>query len=186
MKSWESDVGSAKVPTKIQYNDDGPHAWGFAAEDSATTFTWFKLVLDYDNLPKSVRGCERVKNVHNKLRTWPECRGNIAKAVMKVTTDYLRLLWQYAIKVILTQRGHNWADGMPCRVVITRPAIWSQKATSDTLKAAEKAILPNYEPFESVSISLVSEPEAAAHAVLQAPEISWRPDLTEVRPHKHS
>lgn len=180
IQSWDDESGSAKVPTKIQYDNNKPSAWGYTTEDSATTFGWFKLVLDYESLPPGIKSSPHVQDIHEKLRAWPLCRNNPAKAAMKATTDYLRLLWRHAIEVILKQRGHTWAHGMPCKVVITRPAIWSQKATSRTRKAAEKAIVANCEPFESVTLSLVSEPEAAAHAVLQAPDIALRPDLTQV------
>ncbi|KAH6629361.1 hypothetical protein C7974DRAFT_394309 [Boeremia exigua] len=178
--SWDGNEGSAKVPTKIQYKGSTPVTWGFGTEESPTTFTWFKLILDYDNLPQNVRDCERVKSIHGKLRDWNPSKGSVGKAVMKVTTDYLTMLWRHAVDAIIKKHGQSWAQGMPCKVIITRPAIWSQKATSDTHTAARKAIRPNYSPFGSVDISLVSEPEAAAHAVLQAPEVRQRPDVTKV------
>lgn len=169
------------MPTKIQYKGSTPVTWGFGTEESPTTFTWFKLILDYDNLPQNVKDCERVKSIHGKLRDWNPSKGSVGKAVMKVTTDYLTMLWRHAVDAIIKKHGQSWAQGMPCKVIITRPAIWSQKATSDTHTAARKAIRPNYSPFGSVDISLVSEPEAAAHAVLQAPEVRQRPDVTKVR-----
>lgn len=160
--------------------DGEPTAWGYAAESGPTTFAWFKLLLDYEALPKNIRNSARVQETCDKLADWSLSCGDSVEDAMKVAVDYLKLLWQHALKVILHEHGQTWAIGMACKVVITRPAIWTQKASTRTQRVADDAILPNASDFESVAISLVSEPEAAAHAVLHAPSISQRPGLTHV------
>lgn len=175
IQSWAGDV---KVPTKIQYKSNEV-VWGSEAEDSATTFSWFKLMLDYEHLPPAIKTSQRVQETREKLKDWSMRRSNPIKSASKVTQDYLEQLWLYAVKTIHEHEGQTWARGMPCKVVITRPAIWSQKASSRTRQAAEKAIMPHRGPFESVDISMISEPEAAAQAVLQAPTVAQRRDLTK-------
>ncbi|KAH8725385.1 hypothetical protein GQ44DRAFT_826515 [Phaeosphaeriaceae sp. PMI808] len=177
IQSWD-DVGSAKVPTRMQYKDDNSTAWGFEAENTATTFDWFKLILDYENLPLETQTSQRVQQAYNKLKEWPRYRGNPIKSAMRVSVDYIQRIWRHAVNTILEEEGQTWAHGMPCKVIITRPAIWSQKASLRTRNIAEKAIKQHNSPFESIDISMVSEPEAAAQAVLQAPTIARRPDLT--------
>ncbi|KAF2463832.1 uncharacterized protein BDR25DRAFT_297413 [Lindgomyces ingoldianus] len=177
IQTWDN-IDSAKVPTRIQYANDQPVAWGFAAKDSVTTFEWFKLLLDYENLPLGVRTSQHVQRTLARLEGWSGYQGNPVKAAMKVTRHYLARLWRHGIEMIQDQYGQTWADGASCKVVITRPAIWSQKASARTRKVAKKSILSDYSPFESVSISMISEPEAAAQAVLLAPTVRNRPDIT--------
>ncbi|KAH7385573.1 hypothetical protein DE146DRAFT_759800 [Phaeosphaeria sp. MPI-PUGE-AT-0046c] len=178
IKTWDDDRGSDKVPSIISYVDGDPATWGYSAEDGPTTFAWFKLLLDYEALPENIKNSARVQDVYSKLSGWSSsCKDPIQDA-MKVAVDYLRFLWKHALKVILHEHGQTWAIGMACKVVITRPAIWTQKASARTQRVAEDAILPNAQDFESVTISLISEPEAAAHAVLHAPSVAQRPSHT--------
>jgi hypothetical protein len=107
-------------------------------EETETTFEWFKLMLDYKALPPAIKSSRRVQQIHNKLRDWYE--GDPSKAAVKVTAHNLQFLWLHAIKVIVNKEGQSWVEGMPCKVVITRPAIWSQKASTETQRAAEWAI----------------------------------------------
>lgn len=181
INTWDN-IESPKVPTRIQYVDDQPVAWGFEATDSLTTFEWFKLLLDYENLSPSVKTSQHVQRTLERLEGWSGYRGNPVKAAMKVSKHYLARLWRHGIQMIQDQYGQTWADGASCKVVITRPAIWSQKASDRTRRVAEKAIHSDYSPFASVSISMISEPEAAAQAVLLAPTVRYRPDITRVSP----
>ncbi|KAF2258543.1 hypothetical protein CC78DRAFT_621736 [Lojkania enalia] len=176
VQSWDDDTDSAKVPSRIQFDGRVPIAWGFGLEESRTTFEWFKLILDYENLPLEIQSSQRVQQAHNKLAQWSG--EDPTKAAVKVTARYLRMLWKHAIAVIRNQEGQTWIDGMSCKVVITRPAIWSNKASARTRKAAEWAILREQGPFASIDMQMISEPEAAAQAILQAPAVARRPDVT--------
>lgn len=178
IKTWDDDSSSAKVPSRIQYIDGVPTEWGYAAEDGPTTFAWFKLMLDYEALPTNIKDSTRVQEIYAKFRCWSLSCGDPVQDAMKVTVDYIKLLWKHALEIILYEHSQTWAIGMACKVVITRPAIWSQKASARTQQVAEEAILPNAQDFESVTISLISEPEAAAHAVLHDPSVAQRPSLT--------
>ena len=53
--------------------------------------------------------------------------------------------------------GEDFQDNTPIEYILTVPAVWSDKAKSDTLQCASKA------GFGSTSkIRLITEPEAAA------------------------
>jgi molecular chaperone DnaK (HSP70) len=171
------------VPSQIQYNGRDAVAWGFGLDETETTFEWFKLILDYENLPQEIQSSKRVQKVYQRLRAWREKYwhdDDVPKAAVKVTTDYLRKLWRHGINAIQKKQGQTWMKGVPCRVVITKPAIWSQKASSRTQEAAEQAILEDHGPFDSISVTMIAEPEAAAQAILQDPDVTERPDLTKV------
>ncbi|KAF2735587.1 hypothetical protein EJ04DRAFT_511695 [Polyplosphaeria fusca] len=166
--SWNNSSGSAKVPSKIQFNGWEPVDWGFEVEDSVTTFSWFKLILDYEELPREIKNSDRVQETYGKLREWARdwYEGDPLKAAERVAAKYLKMLWRHAITVI-RDKGLSWIEDTHCKVVITRPAIWSPRATLRTRTAAEEAIRSDTSPFRSVSISTITEPEAAAQAVLQ-------------------
>lgn len=146
-------------------------------ENDATTFEWFKLILDWDMLPTSIKESPRVQSVYNRLATWG---GDPIHAAEKATVDYLRLLWRCATKQIFDTLGSAWPEGRSCRVVVTKPAIWSQEASNRTQRCAEVAIVPDQKLFHYVNIMTVSEPEAAAQAVLQAPTMVHRLELLKV------
>ncbi|BCS15698.1 hypothetical protein ALUC_70931A [Aspergillus luchuensis] len=65
-------------------------------------------------------------------------------------------------KKILQRRFGPAAEQMEMKYVLTVPAIWSDKAKDETLKAASRAKIPQKD------ITLVSEPEAAALYCLNA------------------
>lgn len=113
--------------------------------------SWFKLLLDPKNKvgQESDKVLETVKQL-TALNKEPE----------DVAADYLRLIWEYTKDDIRKVRGDDWADIYTTRAVLTVPAIWSPSAKDKTMKIARKAGLPE-------NVSLVSEPEAAALAVLR-------------------
>lgn len=142
---------SDKVPTKISYENGKPARWGYAVELKEDCFRWFKLLLDPKN--KIGQSSEAVTTSLKLLRS-------LNKRVEDVAADYLRLLWQYTKADIAKARGVDWESNYTVKVVLTVPAIWSHEAKDRTMKIAKNADLPS-------QIDLVSEPEAAALAVLK-------------------
>lgn len=113
--------------------------------------SWFKLLLD----PKNQIGKES-----DKVLDTVKQLAALNKTPEDVAADYLQLIWNYAKEDIRKVRGNDWTDIYTVRAVLTVPAIWSPSAKDKTLKIAQKAGLPD-------NVSLVSEPEAAALAVLR-------------------
>jgi molecular chaperone DnaK (HSP70) len=147
-----SAVGNSdKVPTRISYKNGRPHSWGNSVKSTEECFRWFKLLLD----PK-----HKLANQAQAARTSSNLLGKLNKKVEDVAADYLRMVWQYAKDDVQRKQGDNWESIYTLRVVLTVPAIWSAAAKERTLSIAKAAGLPD-------SISLVSEPEAAALAVLK-------------------
>ena len=144
-------ANSDKVPTIISYKNGRPHNWGYNVELSEQSFKWFKILLD----PKHKLGSSS-----EAVLTSSRLLSSLNKTADEVVADYLRLIWQYAKDDIQRLKGDNWQSVYTLRVVLTVPAIWSPAAKDKTLKAAKAAGLPD-------EISLVTEPEAAALAVLK-------------------
>jgi molecular chaperone DnaK (HSP70) len=143
---------SDKVPTRISYKNGKVHNWGNSVKSSEECFRWFKLLLD-PKANKLANQAQAAKTSHNLL-------GKLNKKADDIAVDYLRLVWQYTKDDIARKQGDNWESIYKLRVVLTVPAIWSAAAKNRTLAIAKGAGLPD-------DISLVSEPEAAALAVLK-------------------
>ena len=96
---------------------------------------------------------------------------------MRVQRIILNMMWAHVIKIIRQENGLRWIDDVYCKVIITRPEIWSQIAGDRTRKAAEWSIQGNKKPFRSFEITVISEPEAAAQAMLLDPAYVNRDDI---------
>ncbi|KAG9188814.1 hypothetical protein G6011_07519 [Alternaria panax] len=155
ISDWPNPKGGntnfEKVPTIISYADGKPLDWGYNVDvlGRDPKFQWFKLLLD----AKQATG----KGLVTKSR---DLLGTLDKSAEDVAADYLRLLWQYTKEHIERIEGATWEKIYSLRVVLTVPAIWSAIAKEKTLRAAKTAGLPD-------DIELVSEPEAAALAILK-------------------
>jgi molecular chaperone DnaK (HSP70) len=139
------------VPTTIAYKNGKPHTWGYSTRLKEESFRWIKILLD----PSS-----KIKHVAEPVVTSAKLLGPLNKTAEDVAADYLRLLWTYFQDHIRRREGENWADKYELRAVLTVPAIWTAKAKDVTLRIAKQAGLPR-------NLMLVTEPEAAALAVLR-------------------
>jgi len=83
------------------------------------------------------------------------------KDVQAVVADYLTALYKHAKEMLTRRYGEHFVKNTEFRVVLTVPAVWSDAAKHATLKAAEAAGIGD-------SITMISEPEAAAVYTLQA------------------
>jgi molecular chaperone DnaK (HSP70) len=146
-----SITNSEKVPTVIAYKNGKPNSWGFSTAFTEQSFRWFKILLD----PSS-----EMKNKAEPVVASSKLLAPLNKTAEDVAADYLRLLWAYFQEHIRMREGENWAAKYELRAVLTVPAIWTDKAKAITLRIAKAAGLPR-------NVSLVSEPEAAALAVLR-------------------
>lgn len=142
---------SDKVPSKITYRDGVPHDWGFSVDPREGYISFFKLLLDSDNA--AWRGSNQVLDVARQLQI-------LAKTPEDAAADYLQLLWEYTKNDIGRVRGDNAVNEYKLKVVMAVPAIGSQAVHEKIAEIARKARLPE-------NVSFVSEPEAAALAVLR-------------------
>ncbi|KAK6347912.1 hypothetical protein TWF718_005732 [Orbilia javanica] len=171
--SWSGNNIAPKLPTEIRYVPGRDPLWGHEAglaserrqvANSAIIYNRFKLLLDvrggtglYGSSGSSWWSRNVTANDQIKLP-----RG---KSAMDVSADYLRLLYNELMEKILRKRLPETLDLTPIHFVFTVPAIWGHQAQEATKWAAKKA---GFCDRESDTLSLVSEPEAAAMYVLKA------------------
>ena len=163
MRNWLGDqpgnTTSNKVPTEIAYDDAGKAYWGFDIPDElkARTFKWLKLLLEPE--------------IHIK-RSWVDAVDpkatellleNLRKKAVTVASDYVRLLWEHAKAQIINEHSRATYDFAEKSIVFTVPAVWSETAKHNTYLVAVGAGLAS----EDLKLQTISEPEAAAIAVLK-------------------
>ncbi|KAI0412056.1 hypothetical protein F5X98DRAFT_382999 [Xylaria grammica] len=135
----------SKVPTQIRYLSDGGFEWGFQIPretDPSEVHRLFKLALEPVAFRRSTDAIGHVR---------------LPDDVDRIITDFMTGIFNYAVRIISKQLG-NMLGGIPIHVVITVPMIWSDLSKERTIQAFRR--IPNLP--ESVTASLLSEPEAAA------------------------
>jgi hypothetical protein len=174
IKEWDNygnnpNPGNAvKAPSVIAYQSENPDEdcsedqWGFAA-DGLKSYSWTKLLLG-----KESRALDPNDPSVRKLFGPGHLQTPLGKGAKDVVTDYLRFLYSHFMKKIeRSESGHGNATvaiGItPIEFWVTVPAIWTDAAKTATLEAASAAGFGS-RPIDSIKI--ITEPEAAALAVL--------------------
>jgi molecular chaperone DnaK (HSP70) len=85
---------------------------------------------------------------------------------VQAAADYLRALWVATLASLERELGITAVKGLPFRVVVTVPAMWSDGAQSRTLEAAKMAGIDKERLCGRTTLDLIPEPEAAALATL--------------------
>jgi molecular chaperone DnaK (HSP70) len=102
--------------------------------------------------PTQIEKAERLAQFSKRLGKLPPNR-QISDAVSR----YLSALREVALDRMKADWGEDFQTSTPIEYILTVPAVWSDKAKSDTLYCASQA------GFGSVGkIRLITEPEAAA------------------------
>lgn len=168
VRDWEGRLPgravSNKVPTLIAFDDqDGNRPrWGFdiPARLTEKTLRFVKLLLE----PKILR-----KVSSRNTAVSPEVTGELlrtsvpVRSPVEVAAQYVKCLWEHAKRQIIrhiSQTTFNYAEKV---ILFTVPAVWSERAKHNTYMIAVGAGLADPE----YSLQMISEPEAAAIAVLK-------------------
>jgi molecular chaperone DnaK (HSP70) len=167
-----------KAPTKIAYSpaacsDDKLQtnvAWGYGIGD-AEAAEWFKLLLlDEEDMDRRQRQSPQIRRARLLLQ-------RAGKSPVQAVADYLRLLWAHAIGNITKDLGESAVEGLPFRIVLTVPAVWTQKAVSRMRQAADGAGILCRRTIGETTLHFVSEPEAAALATFD--DLKERPNFQQ-------
>ncbi|KAK6536964.1 hypothetical protein TWF281_001171 [Arthrobotrys megalospora] len=177
VSTWANNGVAPKTPTEIRYIEGKGALWGAEAslpcerrqiKETAPIYSRFKLLLDpsiytgvYADQAQSLLRLLAGLHIENtsSIRLPP------GKTAIDVSTDYLKLLYNELMDQLLRKRFPNTLDVTPIEFVFTIPAIWSHKAQEATRYAAKAA---GFCSRSLDTLSLVSEPEAAAMYVLRA------------------
>jgi hypothetical protein len=154
-----------KTPSRIAYQSDNQKftktRWGFEVTAKAKAYSWMKLLLDPEQSTKFDDPSLAASEGHGVLRTPP------GKTAIDLCADYLTEIAVFAYEELKRKMGEDVVAVSPLEFWFTVPAVWSDRAKSATLRAAEKAA-KNAQVLRSASVSsfLIAEPEAAAVATL--------------------
>lgn len=125
--------------------------WGYQVRQDEQRLRCLKLLLDPEqNFPDYVS----LDDIKQQLAT-------TGKSVNSVIAEYLKALFDHTKEALKRRYGEYFVSKTPLQVVLTVPAVWSDKAQEATLSAAKDAGIGD-------QITMISEPEAAAVYALQA------------------
>jgi len=178
--NWPGFGGNAtkeKVPSQIAYGnfDDGENElWGGLIPPGVPRQVWLKLRLDEPNNRQGIRQLWHVlTGGMNNLDLADDDSSDSSddnppsypgKQPVDMIADYLRAVNAHVLTVLTAQFSDAMLRTMAIEVVVTVPAVWSDKAKHLTFKAVREAGFGPYD-FE---VSMVTEPEAAATWALKA------------------
>lgn len=161
VRNWRGELPSNttanKVPTTIAYSPTGEVFWGFdiPLHRGYEPIKWIKLLLEPDLTLK--------KNDIIDLTEPRKILERYGLSAIEAASDYLRSLWEHIKSQIIHEHSRAVFDYAEKSVVLSVPAIWSDAAKNNTYLVAAGAGLASKE----YRLRLVSEPEAAAIAVLK-------------------
>jgi molecular chaperone DnaK (HSP70) len=161
VRKWKGrlpgDVASSKVPSVIAYKPGGGLIWGFEAVNSETPkpLRWLKLLLE----PELDLKPSEVVDIKNALALLKSC----GKTPVQVASDYLKALWSHVVEQISEDYSPTTFEFAKKSIILTVPALWSPAAKRNTFLVAAGAGLV----CDEFDLQIVSEPEAAAAAILK-------------------
>lgn len=166
-----------KAPSVYAYarenSDLDEDAWGYEVQPGMVSCSWTKLLLDKNALRTRDDDPDLADAIKSGIFRLP--RG---KKPIDVVTDYLRAVYNMFWGVLIEKLGgSDILDVTPIEYWLTVPAIWSDEAKHLTAKAARTA---GFGSRKEDKLSLISEPEAAAHLALKS-SLSKTDDLVKVR-----
>ena len=138
---------------------DNVYHWGYMTESDSgmDTFSWTKLLLE-EGLNTSEFDDPALQHALSLgIFHLPE-----GKSVVEVVAEFLRAVYQHTCAELQRVVGSTELATTPIEFWFTVPAIWTEKATAATVRAAGLAGFGN-RPRDSLFV--VTEPEAAAWAV---------------------
>lgn len=166
IRNWEGGLPgrtvSNKVPTLIVFDaeDDNKPYWSFGIPQhlEAKTIRFVKLLLE----PNATRKVSSLNEV-----VGPEANGDLLKELeiepVEAATEFIKLLWTHAKQQAIRHITQATFDFVEKVVLFTVPAVWSDRAKHNTYMIAVGAGLAD----DDITLEMVSEPEAAAIAVLK-------------------
>lgn len=156
-----------KAPSRIAYAKENgalqQDCWGFEVMPKVRSYTWMKLLLDREQASKYDDPTLR-KSEGQGVLALPQ-----GKTAIDVCADYLANVAVFVHDVLKQKLSPEVLALCPLEFWFTVPAVWSDKAKSDTLRASQHAA-KKAGIFKDANIStfLIAEPEAAAVATISA------------------
>ncbi|KAK1752574.1 hypothetical protein QBC47DRAFT_404895 [Echria macrotheca] len=157
-----------KAPSVIRYDEQKGVQWGYGVSGDGD-MRWLKLLLLDDRDLQQYLSDTPAKMSH--LLKMREVVRQSGKDVVDIIADYLRLLWEHAVKEVEGIVHDGSLINRPFTIVATVPAIWKGYAKSRMRLAFKKAGILDDRILSDGTVAptlfhFASEPEAAALARL--------------------
>ncbi|KAK0665366.1 putative heat shock protein family 70 protein [Cercophora samala] len=184
--AWPPKEEQEKVPSQLSYSvtPKGCEQYGYDIDDNSLVLKKTKIQLEamgtrldelrtLSELLKELRDLDLSEEevIENGI---PE---HLAKEPEEIVKDYLDEIAQKTEKVINSDVGRHVLSNVAIDLVVTHPAIWSDRALNATYRAVRAAF--NHDLFPKLeNISFVSEPVACAHFTLRE---AWKNNRVRFR-----
>lgn len=155
-----------KVPSEVAYSDQ-KFEWGNKIRHHNEREAWTKLLLDETQRDKQLRLIQKLfdgeaDSTQDDQANDASPTRQLAKEPVDIITDFLSGVRTH-LQNVLEARYGTMLKGLRREVVITVPAVWSDKAKNLTYKAVCNAGFN----VEGTKVSMITEPEAAAIYILR-------------------
>lgn len=152
-----------KTPSRIAYSSENKdykqNQFGFQVKPNMVSCSWTKLLLDSRSRPTEFDDPSLQRAEGHSLLRLPA-----NKEAIEVVTDYLTELYRWIVSYMEKRISSKILEITPMEFWFSHPAIWSERAKSDTREAALRA---GFGKRENDRMFLIPEPEAAAIATLK-------------------
>jgi hypothetical protein len=180
-----TNTTNEKVPSQIAYGTqfEGGFEWGNKIKSRTKREVWTKLLLDKTTKRDEMRLIlelltgNKTENKHLKSddgkddddrpSTYPE------KDPVKIVGDFLSGVRKHVMSCLETTYGKSLLREFEIELVVTVPAVWSDKAKNLTCQAVSMAGFDS----DSIKLSMIAEPEAAAIYTLKSMKDSAFSDI---------
>ncbi|KAH4005899.1 hypothetical protein HBI56_097520 [Parastagonospora nodorum] len=139
-----------KVPSEVTYQDEGI-VWGSLIDSDVPRHMWTKLQLEDSQEGEAAKVRQEVSSA----------RGS-EKQPIDIVADFLAQIKAHLIYNLDKRFGKVVWRTLPITLVVTTPAVWSDKAKARTLEAVKKAGFTSLEFPQSINTIITTEPESAA------------------------
>ncbi|KAK0737288.1 hypothetical protein B0T21DRAFT_287289 [Apiosordaria backusii] len=184
--AWPPKEEQEKVPSQLSYSvtPKGCEQYGYDIDDNSLVLKKTKIQLEAmgSRLEELRTLSELLKELRDLDLSEEEVIENgipehLAKEPEEIVKDYLDEIAEKTHKVINTDLGRHVLSNVAIDLVVTHPAIWSDRALNSTYRAVRAAF--NHDLFPKLeNISFVSEPVACAHFTLRE---AWKNNRVRFR-----
>ncbi|KXT08547.1 hypothetical protein AC579_10244 [Pseudocercospora musae] len=166
VRDWPGGDNAWKAPTRIAYGDENGstgNTWGYEVSPRMKSYAWMKLLLDPEQKTK-FDSADLSKSQGEGVLAKPDI-----KSPVEICADYLTEVASFAYQSLEKAVSPEVLQATPLDFWFTVPAVWSDKAKRDTLRAAQKAAKQaKLRAHQDSQVFLIREPEAAAIAALSS------------------
>ncbi|KAK4178783.1 putative heat shock protein family 70 protein [Triangularia setosa] len=184
--AWPPKEEQEKVPSQLSYSvtPKGCEQYGYDIDDNSLVLKKTKIQLEAmgSRLDELRTLSELLKELRDLDLSEEEVIENgipehLAKEPEEIVKDYLDEIAEKTEKVINSDLGRHVLSNVAIDMVVTHPAIWSDRALNSTYRAVRAAF--NHDLFPNLeNISFVPEPVACAHFTLRE---AWKNNRVRFR-----